>query len=103
MLLRGERMTDWEDIERYRRLIGELELPRQDFALFGLRCPYCGKSDRINRLERPEELEDCPEEYRRLWGKFDRAGELVLCRFCAALLVWDKDRQAATPLEQFDL
>jgi hypothetical protein len=95
-------MTSWEDIESYRQLIRELELPRQDFALFGLRCPYCGKSDRINRLEKPEELETCPEEYRRLWGEFGGEGDLVVCKFCQGLLVMDKDRKTATPLEQFE-
>ncbi len=95
-------MTDWEDIERYRQLIRELELPKQDFALFGLRCPYCGKSDRINRLEKPGELENCPEEYHRLWKRFGREGELVVCTFCEVLLVVDEDRRTATPLEQLD-
>ncbi len=95
-------MTSWEDIESYRQLIGELGLPHQDFALFGLRCPYCGKSDRINRLEKPEELETCPEEYRRLWEEFGEEGDLVVCKFCHGLLVMDKERRSATPLEQFD-
>lgn len=95
-------MTDWEDIEGYRQLIRELGLPQQDFALFGLRCPYCGKSDRINRLEKPEELETCPEEYHRLWKKFGGEGDLVVCKFCEVLLVMGKDRSAATPLEQLE-
>ena len=95
-------MTNWEDIEGYRQLIRELGLPRQDFALFGLRCPYCGKSDRINRLEKPEELETCPEEYQRLWKKFGGEGDLVVCKFCEVLLVMGKDRSSATPLEQLD-
>jgi hypothetical protein len=95
-------MTNWEEIERYRQLIRELGLPKQDFALFGLRCPYCGKSDRINRLEEPGELPDCPEEYRVLWEQFGREGDLVFCKFCEALLVRDKDRNTATPLEQFE-
>jgi hypothetical protein len=95
-------MTNWEEIERYRQLIRELGLPKQDFALFGLRCPYCGKSDRINRLEKPEELITCPEEYRQLWKQFGREGELVVCKFCEVLLVTDKDRRSATPLEPID-
>ncbi len=95
-------MTGWEDIEGYRRLIRDLGLPQQDFALFGLRCPYCGKSDRINRLEKPEELETCPEEYQRLWEKFGGEGDLVVCKFCEGLLVMGKDRSSATPLEQLD-
>ena len=95
-------MTNWEAIERYRQLIRELGLPKKDFALFGLRCPYCGKSDRINRLEKPGELEGCPEEYQRLWQQFGREGELVVCKFCEMLLVMDKDQGSATPLEQME-
>jgi RNase P subunit RPR2 len=95
-------MTDWENIERYRQLIRDLGLPHQEFALFGLRCPYCGKSDRINRLEEPGELKGCPEEYRQLWGRFEQEGKLVFCKFCEALLVMAKDQNKATPLEQFD-
>jgi hypothetical protein len=95
-------MADWEDIERYRQLIRELGLPKEDFAIFGLRCPYCGKSDRINRLEKPEDLTPCPEEYFRLWERFGPQGDLVVCKFCEVLLVRDKDRNTATPLEQTD-
>jgi hypothetical protein len=95
-------MTSWEDIEGYRQLIRELELPQQDFALFGLRCPYCGKSDRIKRLEKPEELETCPEEYNQLWRKYEGEGDLVVCKFCEMLLVMEKDRSSAIPLEQLD-
>ena len=95
-------MTSWKDIEGYRQLIRELELPRENFALFGLRCPYCGKSDRIKRLEKPEDLETCPEEYHRLWKKFGGEGDLVFCGFCEGLLVMNKDRSSATPLEQLD-
>ena len=95
-------MTDWNDIERYRQLIRDLGLPREDFALFGLRCPYCGKSDRINRLEKPEELESPSDEYSRLWGRFGKTGDLVVCRFCEVLLVMDKGRYQVTPLEQVD-
>ena len=95
-------MTNWEDIERYRQLVRELGLPKQEFALFGLRCPYCGKSDRINRLEKPEELEDSPREYYRLWKNFGREGDLVICKFCQGLLVTDQGRSCAIPLEQLD-
>ena len=93
-------MTDWNDIEHYRQLIRDLGLPRQDFALFGLRCPYCGKSDRINRLEKPDELDSCPADYRRLWDAYGATGDLVVCRFCEVVLVMNKDQYTVTPLEQ---
>ena len=93
-------MTNWEDIERYRNLIRDLGLPERDWALFGIRCPYCGKSDRINPLEKPEELDSCPDDYRKLWEQFGREGDLVVCKFCEVLLVLDKDQGSVTPLEQ---
>ena len=95
-------MTNWEDIERYRNLIRDLGLPKRDLALFGIRCPYCGKSDRINPLEKPEELDPCPEDYRKLWEQFGQAGDLVVCKFCEVLLVMDKDQRSVTPLEQVE-
>ena len=95
-------MTNWEQIERYRNLIRDLGLPKRDLALFGIRCPYCGKSDRINPLEKPEDLEPCPEDYRKLWEQFGQAGDLVVCKFCEVLLVMDKDRGSVTPLEQVE-
>jgi hypothetical protein len=95
-------MTNWEQIERYRNLIRDLGLPKRDLALFGIRCPYCGKSDRINPLEKPEELDPCPEDYRKLWEQFGQAGDLVVCKFCEVLLVMDKDQRSVTPLEQVE-
>jgi len=95
-------VTNWEDIERYRNLIRDLGLPKRDLALFGIRCPYCGKSDRINPLEKPEELDPCPEDYRKLWEQFGQAGDLVVCKFCEVLLVMDKDQRSVTPLEQVE-
>ena len=95
-------MTNWEQIERYRNLIRDLGLPKRDLALFGVRCPYCGKSDRINPLEKPEELDHCPEDYRKLWEQFEQAGDLVVCKFCQVLLVMDKEQGSVTPLEQVE-
>ncbi|MBA4392940.1 MAG: hypothetical protein C0407_05255 [Desulfobacca sp.] len=90
----------WEVIERFRKLIFEMGLPRNDYALFGVKCPYCGKSDRINRLESPEELTDCPEEYRLFWDKFGFRGDPVICTFCRQVLSIDNtSHQAMPPLE----
>ena len=43
-------------IELLQQIILENSLPRTDMALFGLLCPYCGKSDRIHGLEAPQRL-----------------------------------------------
>jgi hypothetical protein len=63
-------------------------LPLTDMALFGVRCPFCGKSDRVRPLENPEELErDLPpddlEVYRHLWQSLmSRESGLGVCKFC---------------------
>ncbi|GAB4268522.1 MAG: hypothetical protein Kow0092_22290 [Deferrisomatales bacterium] len=76
----------WGDQERFRQLVLELGLPRPGTAYVGLRCPYCGKADRIHRLERPEELADPPVAYGELWRRYGAGGELVVCTFCRQLL-----------------
>ncbi len=79
-------MESWEEIERFRSLIMEMGLPRHDLSLFGVRCPYCGKSDRIRKLEPPGELDAAPAEYAQLWARFGAEGELAVCKFCHHLL-----------------
>jgi hypothetical protein len=88
-----------KEIERFKQIILELGLPRQDYALFGLKCPYCGKSDRINPLESPEQMEDCPEEYQKLWLQFGAQGDPVLCKFCLQVLSFIKATNQVFPLE----
>jgi hypothetical protein len=63
-------------------------LPQTDMALFGIKCPYCGKSDRIRALERPDEIKNGikPEsllEYSELWMSLTPGyGSLGVCKFC---------------------
>ena len=79
-------------------------LPRVDVALFGIKCPYCGKSDRIRQLETAEELNGDLlstdlEHYKMLWrslGKKD--GTLGICKFCLNALWLDRDKSLAEPL-----
>ena len=79
------------------------ELPKTDFSLFGVRCPYCGKMDRIGRLESPEELRLSMEtkamaSYETLWKTVIRTDRsLGVCRFCQNLLGL-KDDMTAEPL-----
>jgi hypothetical protein len=67
-------------------------LPLTDMALFGIRCPYCGKSDRVRQLESPDELEnDLPpadvEVYRNLWQSLISGDPgLGVCKFCQNVL-----------------
>ena len=93
-------MTDWEPIEKLRELILELGLPHNDFALFGVKCPYCGKSDRIYKLEPPEELKDVPEDYGLIWDRLSSEGELVVCKFCQQALSLSESGDAAAPLAE---
>ena len=93
-------MENWEEIERFRSLIMEIDLPRHARSLFGVKCPYCGKSDRIRKLEPPGEVNDTPAEYERLWARFGTEGELAVCKFCHHLLRLYPKEGLASPLNQ---
>ena len=68
-------------------------LPETDMALFGVKCPYCGKSDRIRELEEPEALRKKMDSkqvaiYINLWGQLAHSnGSLAVCKFCQNLLL----------------
>jgi len=95
--------THLEALMALKQFVTLNELPKTDFSLFGFRCPYCGKMDRICRLEPPEELRlsmetEAMATYERLWRTVistDRS--LGLCRFCQNLLGL-KDEMTAEPL-----
>jgi len=78
-------------------------LPQTDMALFGLKCPYCGKTDRIRELEKPDELTGQMDSknmaiYFNLWDQLGRSnGALGVCKFCQNLLVL-QDKARAAPL-----
>jgi hypothetical protein len=52
----GQILGNIEAIEDLRNFVMDHGLPATEFALFGVKCPYCGKSDQIRKLETPEEL-----------------------------------------------
>ncbi len=93
-------MVEWEEIERFRYLAVELELPRHTFALFGVMCPYCGKTDRIHNLEEPSELSEAPADYEEIWNKFRPKGELAVCKFCRQVLLLSESKDSASPLAE---
>ncbi len=78
-------------------------LPQTDMALFGIKCPYCGKSDRIRELEEPDALarkmdSENMATYFNLWDQLARSkGSLGVCKFCQNLLVL-QDKASALPL-----
>ena len=63
-------------------------LPQTDMALFDIKCPYCGKSDRIRTLENPDELKNGIDpddllQYSELWMNLaPSGGSLGVCKFC---------------------
>ncbi len=75
-------------VEQLKTLIITNGLPHTDVALFGIKCPYCGKSDRIHKLETPDDLprnvsaEDAGQ-YGALWQELNpEASILGVCKFC---------------------
>jgi len=78
-------------------------LPKTDMALFGIKCPYCGKTDRIRELEEPDVLTRKMDSknmaiYFNLWDQLTRLnGPLGVCKFCQNLLLL-QDKAGALPL-----
>lgn len=81
-------MEDYDAVEKLKALIIKNNLPRTDTALFGIKCPYCGKSDRIHKLEPPADLSktidtDDLELYSNLWDRLNPTeNSLGTCKFC---------------------
>ncbi len=81
-------MATNEVVQKFQVFIIDHGLPKTDMALFGIRCPYCGKSDRIRQLEDPDELQGSmdPEDmkiYTELWMHLTQSsGSLGVCKFC---------------------
>lgn len=75
-------------------------LPKTDMALFGVKCPYCGKSDRIRELEEPDAITQKMDSknmaiYFNLWGQLARLnGSLGVCKFCQNLLLLQENASA---------
>ena len=81
-------METHDIIHKLQRFISDHDLPQTDIALYGIRCPYCGKSDRIRELEAPNELKGVidPEgimTYSGYCGALSLSkGSLGVCKFC---------------------
>jgi hypothetical protein len=85
-------MSTHESLQALKAFVIEHGLPKSDMALFGTKCPYCGKTDRIRRLEDPSDLlgriePHGLESYRELWKNLSLPeGSLGVCKFCHNLL-----------------
>jgi hypothetical protein len=94
-----------EAVEELKTLVLEQGLPKTDMALFGIKCPYCGKSDRIRELEDPDALSKKMDSkqtavYLSLWNQLSRTnGSLAVCKFCQNLLLL-QDKTGAVPLHE---
>ncbi|MGD9034123.1 MAG: hypothetical protein PVH02_15750 [Desulfobacteraceae bacterium] len=91
-------------LQELQKFVIENGLPKTDMALFGIKCPYCGKSDRIRQLEDPDELPEGmdPEvikRYEELWKNLTQSsGSLGVCKFCNNPLGISMDQGKAEPL-----
>ena len=96
-------MDTKEAAEELKTLVLTSGLPKTDMALFGIKCPYCGKSDRIRELENPDALSKKMDSkqaavYLSLWNQLGRSNEsLAVCKFCQNLLSL-QDKTSAVPL-----
>ena len=92
-----------EAAEKLKTFVLTHGLPKTDLALFGIKCPYCGKSDRIRELEEPDALSKKIDSenmaiYFNLWDQLARSnGSLGVCKFCQNLLLL-QDQASAAPL-----
>ena len=81
-------MERYQATETLRQFLLTHGLPHTDLTLFGLRCPYCGKSDRIRPLEPPGNgdlsmSEEDRSGYEALWRQLAPPGMgLGVCKFC---------------------
>lgn len=95
-----------DDIEKLQKILIEEGLPQIDRALFGLKCPYCGKSDRIRELESPQALEGALglsvlSVYKDIWRRIAMPGSaLGVCKFCQNPLRITSAGAQAVPLTE---
>jgi hypothetical protein len=78
----------YQAAEALRQFVLAHGLPHTDMALIGLGCPYCGKFDRIRRLEAPLQINgrlpaDELARYAALFDGLLKQGRgLGVCKFC---------------------
>jgi len=94
-----------EVIEDLRNFVMEHDLPATEIALFGVKCPYCGKSDQIRKLEPPEDLHRVVDAkalaaYSAFLTQNNHVGTSIgVCRFCRNCLTLTKSGRAEPLLE----
>jgi hypothetical protein len=94
-----------EVIEDLRNFVMEHDLPATEIALFGVKCPYCGKSDQIRKLEAPNDLRHVVDaEALAAYSAFLKKNNhndisIGVCRFCRNCLSLTKSGRAEPLLE----
>jgi hypothetical protein len=97
-------MNTYENVQALKQFVIDHALPRSDMALFGIKCPYCGKSDRIRPLENPPDLPGgfdpgTVKMYTELCMDLTLPyGFLGVCKFCHNLLEIIRGRSEAQPV-----
>ena len=100
-------MTIIQTNEDLRNFVMEHGLTDTEMTLFGVKCPYCGKSDQIRKLESPDDLirviePDALVAYSAFLKKLQQLEISVgVCRFCRNCLSLTKTDQAAPLPEDF--
>ncbi|MCF8128070.1 MAG: hypothetical protein K9N10_06120 [Deltaproteobacteria bacterium] len=93
-------MTRIEVIEDLRNFVMEQDLPATEITLFGVKCPYCGKSDQIRKLEPPDDLQHVVDAealaaYSDFLNKNNHLDKSIgVCRFCRNCLMLAKSGRA---------
>jgi len=92
--------------EDFRHFVMEHGLPITEMTLFGIKCPYCGKSDQIRKLESPDDLDhviepDVLAAYSAFFKKLQQPETSIgVCRFCRNCLSLTNAGQAMPLLEE---
>ncbi len=80
-------MNTSDVIEKLRQVIIYHGLPQTDMALYGVTCPYCGKSDRLRKLDPPLSLTSLSDTEASVYADlYERLAtqetSLGVCKFC---------------------
>ena len=95
-------MKTSDAIEEFRQFIIYHGLPQTDMALYGVTCPYCGKSDRLRKLDPPGSLASLSQRdvsvYESLYGQIaGRETSLGVCKFCLNIVDLSENGIATPP------
>jgi hypothetical protein len=75
-------------LEEFKNCVIRHDLPKTDLSLYGIRCPYCGKSDRVTQLELPDAIQNQMnlhdwKLYAAFWNQFVKPDtSIAVCKFC---------------------